>query len=97
VDKYVSQFGWMAAQAVSEAEIKDILTYVKSGGAAGGDAAAATGTACPTIQDEIAAKYAEENGGENTIWFIIIGVILAIIGASAANISKSLKFTNVMV
>jgi mono/diheme cytochrome c family protein len=92
VEKYVGQFGWMAAQAVSEAEIKDILTYVKSGGSGAADAgAAAAGAACPTIQDEIAAKYAEENGGENTIWFIIIGVILAIIGASAANISKSLK------
>jgi mono/diheme cytochrome c family protein len=30
VDKYVPNFGWMAAQAVSEAEIKDILAYVKN-------------------------------------------------------------------
>lgn len=90
VAKYVGQFGWMAAQAVSEAEIKDILTYVKSGGGASAGAAPA-GTACPTIMEKINAEYADSGSSENMIWFIIIGVILAIIGASAANISKSLK------
>ena len=90
VAKYVGQFGWMAAQAVSEAEIKDILTYVKSGGGASA-APAAAGNDCPTIMEEINAEYADSGSSENMIWFIIIGVILAIIGASAANISKSLK------
>lgn len=90
VAKYVGQFGWMAAQAVSEAEIKDIMTYVKSGGGASA-APTAAGNACPTIMEEINAEYADSGSSENMIWFIIIGVILAIIGASAANISKSLK------
>ena len=89
VAKYVGQFGWMAAQAVTEAEIKDILTYVKSGGGAG--SAAPAGNACPTIMEDITAEYSNSEGSENMVWFIIIGVILAIIGASAANISKSLK------
>ncbi len=94
VDKYVSQFGWMAAQAVDEMEIKDIMAYVKSGGGAGGadkGAAAALAEKCPSIKDKIAEEFAGENDNSTTIWLIIVGVILAIIGASAANISKSLK------
>lgn len=93
VEKYVPTFGWMANQAVSEAEIKDILTYVKTAatedpGAAGG--AGAQEATCMTIeqmQEEAAAN--EESDG--LIWVLIIGIILAIIGVSAANISKSLK------
>ncbi|MEY2764631.1 MAG: hypothetical protein RLZZ205_1055 [Bacteroidota bacterium] len=94
VDKYVPQFGWMAAQAVDEGEIKDIMAYVKSGGGSGGgdkNAAAALAEKCPTISDKIADEFAGENDNSTTIWLIIVGVILAIIGASAANISKSLK------
>ena len=94
VDKYVSQFGWMAAQAVDEAEIKDIMAYVKSGGGAGGadaGAAAAANDKCPKIEDKIIEEFGDENDSSTLIWLIIIGVILAIIGASAANIAKSLK------
>ena len=94
VDKYVSQFGWMAAQAVDEAEIKDIMAYVKSGGGAGGadaGAAAAAADKCPKIEDQIMEEYGDSNDSSTLIWLIIIGVILAIIGASAANIAKSLK------
>ena len=94
VDKYVSQFGWMAAQAVDEAEIKDIMAYVKSGGGAGGadaGAAAAAADKCPKIEDQIMEEYGDSEDSSTLIWLIIIGVILAIIGASAANIAKSLK------
>lgn len=93
VDKYVATFGWMAAQAVSEADIKDILTYVKEGGAAaaqgaaGGNAAAAK---CETL-DQIKEKKAAEEENDGFIWFIIVGVILTIIAVSAANINRSLQ------
>ncbi len=90
VDKYVPTFGWMAGQAVSEAEIKDILTYVKTAVPAQ-PAGGATANKCVTLE-EINALKAEESGDSNsTVWFIIIGVILAIIAVSAGNISKSLK------
>ena len=91
VDKYVATFGWMAGQAVSEADIKDILTYVKS--AASAAAPAGGGAAvnkCMTLE-EIAAEKAKNEESDGTVWFIIIGSILAIIAVTAANISKSLK------
>jgi mono/diheme cytochrome c family protein len=95
VAKYVSQFGWMAAQAVNEAEIKDIMAYVKSGGGQGGagDAAAANALneKCPKIEDKIIEEFSGDSDSSSLIWMIIVGVILAIIGASAANIAKSLK------
>jgi mono/diheme cytochrome c family protein len=91
VEKYVATYGWMANQAVSAAEIKDILTYVKTGGGAA-DAAAqgAQAATCLTIEEmQKQAAANEENDG--FIWIIIIGIILSIIGISAANISKTLK------
>jgi len=90
VDKYVPTFGWMAGQAVSEAEIKDILTYVKSAANAAAPAGGAVVNKCMTLE-EIAAEKAENEESDGTVWFIIIGSILAIIAVTAANISKSLK------
>ena len=41
VEKYVATYGWMAGQPVSEADIKDILTYVKTAADAAARKAAA--------------------------------------------------------
>jgi mono/diheme cytochrome c family protein/ribosomal protein L37AE/L43A len=90
VDKYVGNFGWMANQAVSEAEIKDILAYVKTGGGTGGTPPVQPVNQCMTLEEIKAAKEANEEG-DGTVWFIIIGGILAIIAVTAANISRSLK------
>jgi mono/diheme cytochrome c family protein len=91
VEKYVPTYGWMAAQAVSEADVKDILTYVKEGGAAVAPAAGATAlNECETL-DEIKERKAAEEENDGFIWFVIVGVILSIIAVSAANISRSLK------
>ncbi|MBL0314524.1 MAG: c-type cytochrome [Flavobacteriales bacterium] len=91
VDKYVGTFGWMANQAVTEAEIKDILAFVKAGDTGGGgDPNAPKGPQCLTLDEINKAESANEEG-DGTIWFIIIGAILAIIGVTAANISRSLK------
>ncbi len=91
VDKYVGTFGWMTAQAVSEAEIKDILTYVKTAGEkAAGGAKKEVVNKCITLEEIKAAKEAGESN-DSTIWFIIIGIILVIVAVSAANISKALK------
>ena len=96
VDKYVGTYGWMAAQAVSKEEINHILTYVKSGGGAAGGAKKDEGPNCITVEDMAKMKALEEeaNGGGGVIWIIIIGLILAIVGVSAANISRSLKAAN---
>ena len=98
-DAYIKQlvatnvplFGWMAGQAVTEAEIKDILTYVKTppAGAAGGAAASAVNE-CQTLE-ELKAAAEENEESDGFIWFVIIGVIFTIIAVSAANISRSLK------
>ena len=90
VDKYVGTYGWMAAQAVSKEEINHILTYVKSGGGAAGGAASNAGPECITVEDMAKMKALEDeaNGSGGVIWIIIIGLILAIVGVSAANISR---------
>jgi cytochrome c551/c552 len=90
--QYKSSFGVMTAQAVSEAEIKDIMAYVKAGdgGPAGGAAAQAVDNKCvPFTEEELAGD--EESSSDSFIWFLIVGLILAIIAVSAANISKTLK------
>jgi mono/diheme cytochrome c family protein len=90
VEKYVGTYGWMANQAVSKEEIGHILTYVKSGGGAADSAAKQDENTCLTYEEmQAAADQGKQNDG--LIWIIIIGVILAIIGVSAANISRSLK------
>ena len=91
VEKYVATYGWMAGQAVSEADIKDILTYVKTAATAAAPAGGAAGVnKCMTLE-EIATEKAKNEESDGTVWFIIIGSILAIIAVTAANISKSLK------
>lgn len=90
VDKYVATFNWMANQAVSEAEIKDILTYVKNAGPAVPPGGALAVNKCMTLEEIKAGKEANEES-DGTIWFIIIGAMLAIVAVTAANISRSLK------
>jgi mono/diheme cytochrome c family protein len=89
VEKYVPTLGWMANQAVSEAEIKDILAYVKTGGGANGTPVQ-PGNKCMTLEEINATKEANKES-DGTYWFIIIGAMLAIVAVTAANISRSLK------
>jgi len=89
VAKYQAQFGMMAAQGVSEAEIKDILAYVKAGPTTA-VGSTATVNKCLTLDEIKAAKEDGEEGG-SFVWFIIVGLILAIVAVSASNISRSLK------
>jgi len=88
VEKYVPTFGWMANQAVNAEEINHILTYVKEGD--GAPVPTEELNKCLTYEEmQATASKGEQNDG--LIWIIIIGIILAIIGVSAANISRSLK------
>jgi len=87
VDKYVPTLGWMQPQSVSEAEIKDILAYVKT---AVPEQKGESLNKCLTLEEISEAKEANKPA-DNTIWFIIIGMLCAIIAVTAANISKSLK------
>ncbi len=90
VESYKAKYGMMAAQNLSEAEIKDVLAYVKTPPAGKGAAVAAGDNKCITLEEEKAALEAnQENDG--FIWMLIVGVILAIVAVSAANISRSLK------
>jgi len=86
----VPLFGWMAGQAVTEADIKDIMTYIKTPPASAAGAGAAPTNECQTLE-ELKADAEKNEEHDGFIWFIIIGVILAIIGVSAANINRSLK------
>ncbi|WP_306641744.1 c-type cytochrome [Sanyastnella coralliicola] len=86
VETYVGVYGWMSAQAVSEAEIKDIMAYIKAGPAEGpadgGDVAA-----CPTY-DELQAN---DDNDSAAIWFLILLVLFVIIAISSTNIQRSVK------
>ncbi len=85
VERYVPTYGWMAAQAVSEADIADIMAYVQN--PPGQTAVVDSGNACPTIDDL-------EQGSSNssaTIWFIILFVLFLIIAVSASNVRFSLN------
>ncbi|MDZ4824572.1 MAG: c-type cytochrome [Flavobacteriales bacterium] len=86
VDRYKPQYGMMTGQPVTEAEIKDILAYVRSGGSKD----KVVTKECITLEDMNAAAT-EKNSGSTTAWWLVIGVILAIIAVSAANISRSLR------
>jgi mono/diheme cytochrome c family protein len=90
VDKYVPNFGWMAAQAVSEAEIKDILAYVKNAVPTPAPGTSAAVNKCLTLEEIKATKEANTES-DGTIWFLIVVAMLAIIAVTAANISRSLK------
>lgn len=85
----VPAFGWMAGQPVNEAEIKDILAYVKAGPKDAPKGATPLNE-CQTLEELKASAEANEES-DGFIWFIIVGIILAIIAVSAANINKSLK------
>jgi mono/diheme cytochrome c family protein len=90
VETNKAKYGMMAAQNLSEADIKDVLAYVKTPPAGKGAAPSAGDNKCITLEEEKAALEAnQENDG--LIWMLIVGVILAIVAVSAANISRSLK------
>lgn len=86
VENYVPTYGWMAAQAVSEADIKDIMAYIQNP-PGGGEVVADAGSACPTI-DEL---YLEDENDSATIWFLILFILFIIIALSASNVNHSLK------
>lgn len=93
LDANLATFGMMAGQPVSEAEIKDIMTYIKnppSKGPGADDGKKAVNEACQTL-DELKAAADKNEEHDGFIWFIIIGVILAIIAVSATNINRSLR------
>lgn len=86
VERYVPTYGWMAAQAVNEDEIKDIMAYVQNPPGGGAEQVADAGDACPTIDE----MYPEESSNSATIWFLILLVLFIIIAASASNVKRSL-------
>lgn len=86
VDRYVTTYGWMTAQSVSEGDVKDIMAYVQAGPADGGGGPAAAGAECPTIDDDIA----EDSGADTTIWFLILLLLFIIVALSASGVRRSL-------
>ncbi len=86
VERYVPVYGWMAAQAVSAADVADILAYIKNPPGGGVAQTAAAGDACPTY-DEI---YPEDKSSSATMWFLILIVLFIIIAASASSVKQSL-------
>ncbi|MEZ4798781.1 MAG: cytochrome c3 family protein [Flavobacteriales bacterium] len=66
------------------------MTYIKAGPVGGDPKAAGPMNECQTLE-QLKADAAANEESDGFIWFIIVGIILAIIAVSAANINKSLK------
>ena len=86
VERYVGTYGWMAAQAVSEEDIKDIMAYVQNPPGGPAEDVSDAGDACPTYDE----MYPEDETSSATIWFLILLVLFIIIAASATNVKRSL-------
>ena len=69
VERYVGTYGWMSAQAVSADDVRDIMAYVQNPP----DVAATASTDSGCI-DEMPM---EEESDSNTLWFIILLIVLA--------------------
>ncbi len=85
VERYVPTYGWMTAQAVSAADVADIMAYVQA--APPPVTAGSAGPVCETIPDEPVSN--EENS--SAIWFLILFVLFVIIAVSAGSVKKSLE------
>ncbi len=86
VERYVPVYGWMSAQAVSAADVADIMAYIQNPPGGGAVAQSDAGDACPTY-DEL---YPEDKSSSATLWFLILLVLFVIIAASASGVKQSL-------
>ena len=86
VERYVPTFGLMAAQAVSEQDIKDIMAYVQAPPGAAPAAGAGTTSDCVTVDD----LPAVDEGSGSTLWFVVLLVMFLIIALSAAGVNRTL-------
>lgn len=87
VERYVPVYGWMSAQAVSAADVADIMAYIQNPPGGNEVAAVGAGDACPT-HDEL---YPEDKSSSATLWFLILLVLFIIIAASASSVKQSLN------
>lgn len=85
VERYVPTFGWMQAQAVSAADIKDIMTYV--GSAKPPADAVVSGSECATIDGDIS----DSTDSGTFIWFLILLVLFVIIALAVGGVGRSLS------
>jgi mono/diheme cytochrome c family protein len=86
VERYVPVYGWMSAQAVSAADVADIMAYVQNPPGGGAAATTVAGNECQTY-DEI---YPEDKSSSASLWFLILLVLFIIIAASASSVKRSL-------
>jgi len=84
VDRYVANYGWMTAQAVSSDDVKDIMAYVAN--PPNVEVTANNNDACPTIDNAVEAE--EE---PNMLWFLMLLVMFTIIALSASGVKRSLS------
>ena len=85
VERYVGTYGWMTAQAVSAADVKDIMAYVQNPP----DVAepVLSENECLTIDE----MQTEDSDSSSAIWFLILFVLFVIIAVSAGSVKKSLE------
>lgn len=85
VERYMPTYGWMPGQAVSAAEIKDILAYVQA--APPPTSVVAAGNECSTIDDDV-----DNTSSTGTlVWFLILLVLFVIIALAAGGVGRTLN------
>jgi mono/diheme cytochrome c family protein len=86
VERYVGTYGWMTGQAVSAADVADIMAYVQNPPEGSAGLAAGAGSDCPTID-----YNAGSNAPQGTLWFLILLTLFLIVALSAASVKRVLK------
>lgn len=85
VEQYEAQYGIMTPQPVTEADIKDIMAYIKN--PPGGDVVEGPAEdPCPTIDD-----MPKEESSSLGPWMLVIGILLIIITIVSSGAFRSLK------
>ena len=85
VERYVPTYGWMQAQAVSEAEIVDILAYVQAGPV--DDPKGPEDNGCTTIDQDVE----NESNTTTLVWFLILLVVFLLVAMAATGVGRSLN------
>ncbi len=89
VKQYQGAYGLMAAQAVNDEDINNILTYVSEWVDPGGGDVAAEGPCGNPYELEV-----EESGSSKPVfWFLIVAVLAAIIAVAASGANRAISST----
>jgi mono/diheme cytochrome c family protein len=84
VERYVGTYGWMTGQAVSEGDLRDIMSYVANPPDV--EAVVDNSDACPT--DEFSTEA--DSDYSSMLWFLVLLILFLVIALSASGVKRAL-------